>query len=121
MTPSDFLTNLARYWAKVDTSGECWLWTGETNNHGYGRFTLWHGNRRTRIFTHRLALSLTGVALAPHDVVMHTCDTPACVRVDHLRVGTQLDNVRDALAKGRLNTDGLKLGAQARWNKAGAA
>jgi Spy/CpxP family protein refolding chaperone len=34
-------------------------------------------------------------------VVMHVCDTPACYRYDHLRLGTQLDNIADMTAKGR--------------------
>ena len=38
-------------------------------------------------------------------IVMHTCDMPACVNPAHLRVGTQLNNVRDSIAKGRWYTD----------------
>ena len=34
-------------------------------------------------------------------VIMHTCDTPACYRYDHLRLGTQLDNIADMTQKGR--------------------
>jgi hypothetical protein len=34
-------------------------------------------------------------------VIMHICDTPACYRYDHLRLGTQLDNIADMTRKGR--------------------
>ena len=34
-------------------------------------------------------------------VVMHLCDNPACVNPDHLRLGTQLDNIKDRDAKDR--------------------
>jgi len=33
--------------------------------------------------------------------VLHRCDTPACVRPDHLFLGTQRNNMADKLAKGR--------------------
>ena len=32
----------------------------------------------------------------------HRCDNPACVRPDHLFVGTQIDNMQDACKKGRM-------------------
>jgi len=34
-------------------------------------------------------------------VVMHLCDNPPCVNVEHLRLGTQGENMADARAKGR--------------------
>lgn len=33
--------------------------------------------------------------------VCHTCDTPLCILDAHHFVGTQLDNMRDAISKGR--------------------
>jgi DNA invertase Pin-like site-specific DNA recombinase len=35
--------------------------------------------------------------------VCHKCDYPPCIRPDHLFIGTQKDNIADAIAKGRLN------------------
>ena len=37
-------------------------------------------------------------------VVMHTCDNPRCINPDHLRLGTQQENIDDMHAKGRQYT-----------------
>lgn len=34
-------------------------------------------------------------------IICHTCDVPACVRPDHLFIGTQADNMRDMRNKNR--------------------
>lgn len=33
--------------------------------------------------------------------VLHRCDTPACCNLEHLFLGSQADNMRDASRKGR--------------------
>lgn len=34
-------------------------------------------------------------------VIRHKCDHPYCCNIEHLEIGTQLDNVRDMIKRGR--------------------
>ena len=36
--------------------------------------------------------------------ILHKCDTPACINLKHLRLGTQQDNIKDMEQKGRRAT-----------------
>lgn len=83
-------------WSNVEKTDGCWLWRGATNNRGYG-VVRWNGSAR---LAHRVAWLVANGA-EPDGLVCHRCDTPLCVRPDHLFVGTQTDNMRDAAAKGR--------------------
>lgn len=103
-----FFALIENFWKRVDKSGDCWLWTGEVNNMGYGVYCLYDKDRREKALAHRISALMAGLpAYTPQDTVMHMCDTPRCVRPEHLSIGTQLDNIRDAKKKGRMNTDGL--------------
>lgn len=86
-----------RFWVQVrrDPSG-CWMWSGSTNPNGYGHVTL-HGVRGA----HRIAWALMNGPIPAGRVVMHGCDNPPCVNPDHLSLGSQMDNIHDAIAKGR--------------------
>lgn len=94
-----------RFEAKVDRSpglgpnGDCHLWTAATTEFGYGVLTLGGRGSGQRV-THRIAWFLATGAW-PDLQVLHSCDTPACVRFDHLFLGTQADNMADMHAKGR--------------------
>lgn len=67
------------------------------------------GVGRENVSAHRLAWELAYGAIPDGLLVLHHCDTPACVKTDsdenypdgHLFVGTQSDNIRDMYAKGR--------------------
>ena len=82
----------------------CWLWTGSTAN-GYGKLKINGKNRET----HRWVWEFY-VGPIPNDLyVLHKCDTPLCANPYHLFLGTQEDNIRDAVKKRRM-ARGLKSG-----------
>lgn len=88
----------SRFWEKVTKVGgeECWLWSGAKDEDGYGKFFFRGKIERA----HRVAYIMTVGPIGDLQV-LHTCDTPACVRSDHLFLGTQGDNIADAWKKGR--------------------
>lgn len=77
--------------------GECRIWTSHCDPAGYGRF--WCKGKST--YAHRWIYEATHGPIQPGLVVRHSCDTPACVNIEHLSVGTHLDNKRDSVLKGR--------------------
>jgi hypothetical protein len=97
-----------RFWAKVDKSGDCWLWTGATGGKdGYGK--IQRGRRGMGyLWAHRVAFDLEYGAIPLGLQVLHRCDNPLCVRPEHLFLGTRSDNMRDAANKGRLRTQKAK-------------
>lgn len=99
---------VARFWSKVYVCGDgCWLWTKEVNNQGYGRFEIRRDGCRVRVLAHRLAYRLATGLDPGRNVVRHRCDNPLCCNPADLHAGTQVDNMRDAVARGRVNTSGL--------------
>jgi hypothetical protein len=90
-----------RFWAKVDKTGECWLWTAAVNSSGYGRLQVGGRGGPGVELAHRFSWKLaTGIDPGPL-CVLHVCDNPPCVNPDHLVLGTQSANIRDMVGKGR--------------------
>lgn len=87
---------IRRFEAKVRRGPGCHLWTG-ARSAGYGVVKI-AGRQRG---AHVVAWEIAHGPVPPGLQVLHTCDTPACVRDDHLFIGTQADNMQDASHKGR--------------------
>lgn len=68
---------------------------------GYGDFSVGSKANYKNVAAHRVAYELTYGPIPEGLSVLHHCDNPACPRPDHLFTGTQLDNMRDMIAKGR--------------------
>jgi hypothetical protein len=81
-----------------DESG-CIEWTASKNRSGYGKF----GCRTHWIFAHRFAYEMVHGAIPGGKFVLHHCDNPCCVNVEHLYLGSKKDNARDREARNRGN------------------
>lgn len=85
-------------WLRSRRRDECWIWPYSLRK-GYG--VLHHPDTGKMVKAHRFAVELDRGPLK--HLGCHTCDTPACSNPDHVFDGTQLDNMRDAKAKGRVS------------------
>jgi HNH endonuclease len=93
-----------RFWPKVDVRGsdECWPWLAARNGQGYGQFVVPTGTSRGVLTpAPRVAWELAHGRRAGVRMVRHTCDNPLCCNPVHLRLGTALQNVQDAIKRGR--------------------
>jgi len=86
-----------KLWDKVDKTPSCWVWTAYRNAGGYGLV----GRGGKSYLAHRMAYEELVGPIPAGLCVLHRCDNPACIRPDHLFLGSRGDNNRDRDRKGR--------------------
>jgi len=76
---------------------ECIEWAGNRLKAGYGRRKI----NGKHYLAHRLVWEVVNGEIPPGLCVLHRCDNPPCVNIDHLFLGTLKDNADDMLIKRR--------------------
>lgn len=95
-----------RFWEKVQQTETCWSWTAASMN-GYGLLQV----ARRPVRAHRLSWELHFGEIPEDMDVLHKCDNRGCVRPDHLYLGTDVENARDRVLRGR-TARGARHGSQ---------
>jgi hypothetical protein len=90
------LERFEKFYVPEPNSG-CWLWTGGISGR-YGSFydPSYLSMSRAHIVAYKLFRGPVGDLC-----VLHNCDNTYCVNPDHLRLGTQQDNMDDRESRGR--------------------
>jgi hypothetical protein len=105
LTEDELANARARFDAKWQRDAEsgCWIWTACLDDRGYGRFRIRSSTIENMKSAHRAGWILHVGDIQDGKWVLHRCNTPACVNPDHLYLGTQSDNMKDAVAAGTHN------------------
>jgi hypothetical protein len=75
----------------------CHVFVGASTPFGYGVLSV--NDRQS--YAHRVSWELVNGPIPSGMRVLHRCDVASCINPDHLFLGTDADNVRDMMKKGR--------------------
>ena len=91
-----------RFWAKVEVTGFCWLWTAATTQDGgYPRFKM---EGKTQ-YAHRIAYQWLVGKVGDGLELDHLCRVRRCVNPDHLEPVEPRTNVLRSFGVARVNAE----------------
>jgi hypothetical protein len=76
---------------------DCILWDGPVNSSGYG--------------PHRKVWAESFGPIPAGQHLCHSCDVRRCINLDHMRLCTRSENMRDAVERGRFKKTGRGTGS----------
>ena len=90
-----------RFNKHIDKFSDCWIWTGYKNK-GYGYMSIVNRSPQP---AYRVAWELYKGSIPNGLVVRHRCPAKRkdCCNPDHLKLGTQKDNMQDAIEDGTIS------------------
>lgn len=103
---------MQRLMALVEITDDCWFFIGSLNSDGYGNFQYKGKSDKA----HRVSWKIHNGPIPEGMHVLHRCDNPACVRPDHLFLGTHQYNMADRDRKKRAS-GGRKIGERNNFAK----
>lgn len=71
------------------------MYKGSLDKDGYGKLSVNINGKWISKRAHRWALESRGIEIPKGKVVMHLCDNPSCINIDHLKIGTIQENNQD--------------------------
>lgn len=88
----------SRFWDKVVKGPNCWEWIGAYRaKDNYGVFTIGYKSYSAPRLSYEISVGKIPDGLN----ILHSCDNRRCVNPSHLRPGTQRENLRDCISRGR--------------------
>ena len=92
---------------------DCIEWSKCRNKQGYGTLRF----KGKMVYAHRRLWEAMFGKIPDGLYVLHRCDNPPCVNIEHLFLGTKKDNSRDSIKKGRAKFPVTLKGEDAPWSK----
>jgi hypothetical protein len=97
--------DIVRWHEHLLITATCHVWMGAVGSDGYGRFQITNKYDGTRMLTpHQVAARLGFGPIPEGATLLHDCEVRLCCRygTDHVEVGTQSENMRHAVVRGKV-------------------
>lgn len=101
ITKQELLKNTTEEHPPAHLSTPCRVWKGKPTPSGYAQISRMVNGKQIVRLVHRVMFECVNGLIPDGLNICHKCDVRNCIADDHLFSGTDLDNVRDCIAKGR--------------------